>query len=202
VNRRIRMNAPPAARPRSRTTHEALHLQGDESTMTASRDTSQADQAPTDLGAAAADRAGAELRRVLLHHLALDVRPNRLAEIVVTLCSAIEPMVVSPTVGERGVLSDREVQVLVGMATGSSNAQIGRRLHLSEDTVKTYARRLFRSLGVRDRAHAVAQGFQQGILLIGGVGDRDGFRGVRSIRAGALTSVAALRPDPPGTGRR
>ena len=45
----------------------------------------------------------------------------------------------------------RELQVLAGMSQGKSNGQIGRELYLSEDTVKTHARRLFRKLGVRDR---------------------------------------------------
>ena len=44
------------------------------------------------------------------------------------------------------------------MADGKSNAEIGRELFVSEDTVKTHARRLFRKLGARDRAHAVAAG--------------------------------------------
>ncbi len=37
-------------------------------------------------------------------------------------------------------------------------------LYLSEDTVKTHARRLFRKLGVRDRAQAVAHGFRRGLV--------------------------------------
>jgi DNA-binding NarL/FixJ family response regulator len=61
-------------------------------------------------------------------------------------------------------LTDRELQVLYGMSQGKSNAQIGRELYLSEDTVKTYARRLFRKLGVGDRAQAVALGFRWGLV--------------------------------------
>ena len=61
-------------------------------------------------------------------------------------------------------LTERELQVLTGMAAGKSNAQIGRDLYLSEDTIKTHARRLFRKLGVGDRAHAVAFGFRSGIV--------------------------------------
>jgi DNA-binding NarL/FixJ family response regulator len=57
-------------------------------------------------------------------------------------------------------LTERELQVLTGMAGGKSNAQIGRELYLSEDTIKTHARRLFRKLGVNDRAQAVASGFR------------------------------------------
>lgn len=60
------------------------------------------------------------------------------------------------------LLTERELQVLRGMSQGRSNAQIGRELYLSEDTVKTHARRLFRKLDVSDRAQAVALGFRRG----------------------------------------
>jgi DNA-binding NarL/FixJ family response regulator len=61
-------------------------------------------------------------------------------------------------------LTERELQVLRGMADGKSNAEIGRDLYVSEDTVKTHARRLFRKLGARDRAHAVASAFRAGLV--------------------------------------
>jgi len=57
-------------------------------------------------------------------------------------------------------LTAREIKVLEGMSHGRSNAEIGRDLFLSEDTVKTHARRLFKKLGASDRAHAVALGFR------------------------------------------
>ena len=67
--------------------------------------------------------------------------------------------------GRRAIeLTERELQVLRGMAEGKSNAEIGRDLFVSEDTVKTHARRLFRKLGARDRAHAVASGFRMGLV--------------------------------------
>ena len=56
------------------------------------------------------------------------------------------------------------LQVLRGMSQGKSNAQIGRELYLSEDTIKTHARRLFRKLGAADRAQAVAMGFRWGLV--------------------------------------
>ena len=61
-------------------------------------------------------------------------------------------------------LTERELQVLRGMSQGRSNAEIGRQLYLSEDTIKTHARRLFRKLGVNDRAQAVALGFRRGLV--------------------------------------
>jgi DNA-binding NarL/FixJ family response regulator len=62
------------------------------------------------------------------------------------------------------MLTERERQVLSGMACGKSNAQIGRDLYLSEDTIKTHARRLFRKMEVGDRAQAVAAGFRYGFV--------------------------------------
>jgi DNA-binding NarL/FixJ family response regulator len=61
-------------------------------------------------------------------------------------------------------LTEREMQVLTGMSRGRSNAEIGKELFLSEDTVKTHARRLFRKLGAADRAQAVAVGFRWGLV--------------------------------------
>ncbi|SFO20209.1 two component transcriptional regulator, LuxR family [Geodermatophilus obscurus] len=77
------------------------------------------------------------------------------------------PRAVSSTVRETTpavTLSMREMQVLTGMSQGKSNAQIGRELYLSEDTIKTHARRLFRKLGAKDRAEAVATGFRRGMM--------------------------------------
>ena len=70
----------------------------------------------------------------------------------------VRPMAGGPS------LSGREVEVLEGMSRGKSNAQIGRELYLSEDTVKTHARRMFRKMGAADRAQAVALGFRWGLL--------------------------------------
>lgn len=61
-------------------------------------------------------------------------------------------------------LTEREIQVLRGMSEGRSNNHIGRDLFLSEDTIKTHARRLFSKLGANDRAHAVALGLRRGHL--------------------------------------
>ncbi|GAB3221333.1 response regulator transcription factor [Glycomyces halotolerans] len=60
--------------------------------------------------------------------------------------------------------SERELQVLRGMSEGKSNAEIGRDLFVSEDTVKTHAKRLYRKLGARDRAHAIAMAFRSGLI--------------------------------------
>jgi DNA-binding NarL/FixJ family response regulator len=54
------------------------------------------------------------------------------------------------------VITTRMADVLCGIAHGHSYAEIGRRLHISPDMVKYHARRLYRALGARDRAHAAA----------------------------------------------
>ena len=66
--------------------------------------------------------------------------------------------------GGRPMLTERELEVLAGMCEGRSNAEIGQSLFLSEDTVKTHARRLFKKLGAVDRAHAVALGYRWGLV--------------------------------------
>jgi DNA-binding NarL/FixJ family response regulator len=69
-----------------------------------------------------------------------------------------------PVTRAASTLTERELQVLRGMSQGKSNIQIGRELFLSEDTIKTHARRLFRKMAVRDRAQAVAEGFRHQLL--------------------------------------
>jgi DNA-binding NarL/FixJ family response regulator len=67
-------------------------------------------------------------------------------------------------VGEPPALTERELQVLEGMSRGRSNGEIGKELFLSEDTVKTHARRLFRKIGAADRAQAAALGYRWGYV--------------------------------------
>lgn len=61
-------------------------------------------------------------------------------------------------------LTTRELEVLRGMSQGKSNAEIGAELFLTEDTIKTHARRLFRKLEASDRAHAVALAYRAGLI--------------------------------------
>lgn len=58
--------------------------------------------------------------------------------------------------GTNGPIRDQRLhEILVLMAEGLSNAEIGHRLGLRPDTVKTYAKRLFKELGACSRANAV-----------------------------------------------
>lgn len=54
------------------------------------------------------------------------------------------------------MLSEREVEVLDLVARGRTNAQIARRLYISEKTVRNHVSHIFLKLGVSGRAHAVA----------------------------------------------
>jgi DNA-binding NarL/FixJ family response regulator len=51
-------------------------------------------------------------------------------------------------------LTDREIDVLTGIADGFSNAEIAARLHLSETTVKGYVSRMLAKLGCTNRTQA------------------------------------------------
>jgi two-component system nitrate/nitrite response regulator NarL len=61
-------------------------------------------------------------------------------------------------------LSDREREMLHGLARGLSAPAIGRELELSAATVKSYLQRLYEKLGVSDRAAAVAEGMRRGLV--------------------------------------
>lgn len=61
-------------------------------------------------------------------------------------------------------LSPRELQVLLLLADGLSNRQVGETLFLSRETVKSHVATIFRKLEVSDRAEAVAQALRSGLI--------------------------------------
>jgi DNA-binding CsgD family transcriptional regulator len=61
-------------------------------------------------------------------------------------------------------LSPREQEVLELVAEGFSNGMIATRLHLSENTVKTYVENLLSRLNARNRAEAVAAASRQNLI--------------------------------------
>ncbi|MGW1104350.1 response regulator [Streptomyces sp. NPDC002540] len=61
-------------------------------------------------------------------------------------------------------LSGREREVLELVAKGTSNRAIAAELFISEATVKTHLTHIFAKLGAKDRAAAVAIGYDRGIL--------------------------------------
>jgi DNA-binding NarL/FixJ family response regulator len=63
------------------------------------------------------------------------------------------------------LLSARELEVLTLVAAGSTNREAAQRLFISEATVKTHLLHIYAKLEVRDRASAVAVGYQRGLLV-------------------------------------
>lgn len=61
-------------------------------------------------------------------------------------------------------LTSREIQVLKQLATGKSISQIGKELHVSQNTMKTHLRNIYRKLRVNSRKSAVIKG-QESFLI-------------------------------------
>ena len=63
-----------------------------------------------------------------------------------------------------GPLSQRELEVLELVASGTTNREAAARLFITEATVKTHLLNIYAKLGVSDRAAAVAEAFNRGLL--------------------------------------
>jgi DNA-binding NarL/FixJ family response regulator len=61
-------------------------------------------------------------------------------------------------------LTDREVEILVGIAKGASPRELAKRLSVTENTVKSHLRTIYRKIGVRDRSQAVAHAIRKGLV--------------------------------------
>lgn len=69
----------------------------------------------------------------------------------------------SPYLGD---LTDREQEILLLIAKGLSNSEIGEKLFLSSGTVRNYTSTIFSKLGVSDRTEAAIAGIRAGIFSL------------------------------------
>jgi len=65
-------------------------------------------------------------------------------------------------------LTERELEVLVAIAKGMSNAEIAEQLFMSHATAKTHVSHLLTKLNARDRAQLVMLAYEAGIATRGG----------------------------------
>jgi DNA-binding NarL/FixJ family response regulator len=61
-------------------------------------------------------------------------------------------------------LTDREVEILVGISRGASSRELAAQLFVSESTIKSHLRAIYRKIGVRDRSQAVAYAIRKGFV--------------------------------------
>jgi DNA-binding NarL/FixJ family response regulator len=110
-----------------------------------------------------------------------DAPPSQLAEAVRTVAAG--EALLAPAVTQRLIerfvrqpppeaarrerfseLTNRELDVLLLLTRGLSNAEIGAELYLSEATVKTHVTRILSKLDVRDRVQAVVLAYESGLV--------------------------------------
>jgi DNA-binding NarL/FixJ family response regulator len=63
-------------------------------------------------------------------------------------------------------LTARETEVLLQVAHGRTNREIGQALHISEETVKTHVANVLAKLGLSHRSQAVACALKRGLLSL------------------------------------
>jgi DNA-binding NarL/FixJ family response regulator len=83
--------------------------------------------------------------------------------------SVLDPNVTQGVFGRLGekdpsALTQRELEILQELSNGKSTKEVAEGVFLSEETVKTYLKQIFRKLGVRDRTEAVAEALRHGIV--------------------------------------
>ena len=91
--------------------------------------------------------------------------PSLVRRLVEDFCRRPPPSTTTPP--ELTELTERELEVLTLVARGLANAEIARKLFLSEATVKTHLAHLMRKLDLRDRVQAVVLAYESGLVRPG-----------------------------------
>ncbi len=94
----------------------------------------------------------------------LDTPPDRLAAKLVVAFKGGAVLEPEEDCGLGSKLVNRELDILVMVAGGLRNREIGNRLGLTEGTVKWYMQQIYDKLGVRRRPQAVMRARQLGVL--------------------------------------
>lgn len=115
-----------------------------------------------DLGDHAAAAASREQARALLHEYPAVKVDTLLAAIGSSALTALTSHHEGPLAGEE--LTAKEVEILRLLATRLSRREIGERLVVSVNTVKSHQRAVYRKLGVQDRGTAVSRARELGLL--------------------------------------
>ncbi len=61
-------------------------------------------------------------------------------------------------------LTQREVEILIGIAKGAHSRELAAKLFVSESTIKSHLRTIYRKINVRDRSQAVAYAIRKGFV--------------------------------------
>jgi DNA-binding NarL/FixJ family response regulator len=83
------------------------------------------------------------------------------------IADMVRPRVRPELVAQIATLTERESEVLRGIASGMSNAELATHLIVGEATVKTHVSRLLAKLNLRDRVQAVAFAYESGLVQAG-----------------------------------
>jgi DNA-binding NarL/FixJ family response regulator len=100
----------------------------------------------------------------LLHAVRMVARGNLVIDPDLVMAVAEELSAVRRKDPKAEELTKREIEVLQLLAFGHTNKDIGDRLFVSIDTVKTHLDHIFRKLGASDRTAAVAEAFRRRLI--------------------------------------
>jgi len=118
--------------------------------------------------AMAAGAAGYVLKDIGVEDLVAGIRAVHRGETLISLDMARHLRTASAPESENTGcigLTDREIKILSEVARGYSDKEIAAKLFLSESTIKTHLRNVYRKLRVQNRVQATAYAIRNGLLV-------------------------------------